>query len=424
MKKRNSDGIPPKVWRILETVSRLADERGIAAYAVGGFVRDLLLKRPLVDVDITVLGDGISFAQALASAVKGRSDAFTRFGTAIVVVPGFGKVDVTSARSETYERPGALPTVGSGDILQDLARRDFTINSMAFDLSPHRFLDLIDPYGGVRDLKNGLVRVHHEGSFLDDPTRIFRAVRFEQRFGKRLEAETERLLREALQKGCFDTVSGERLRNELILIFAEPHPEKAVVRLHEIGVLKVIHPRLGLRSGDAAILTQVPWALGLFDRSGKPLDERWMIWFQALLGGLREMEAEALSGRLLLSRNERKIVLQRATAARGVRARLSGEKLPFSRIHELLAPLVNEVQCFVASSLRPGPRKRVEAYYRRVTSMKPFLRGKDLQKLGVPPGFQYSFLLQKAFAFQLDGEFRTKKHALKWARGTHARQKK
>lgn len=414
MSMRKNGGMPPKIWRILATVSRLAEERGIAAYAVGGFVRDLLLKRPVMDVDITVLGDGVSFAAALAQAVKGRSEAFTRFGTAIVVVPGFGKVDVTSARSEVYEKPGALPTVAPGDIRQDLARRDFTINSMALDLSAARFLELIDPYGGVRDLKNGLVRVHHERSFLDDPTRIFRAVRFEQRFGKRLEVGTERLLKEALQRGCFDTVSGERLRNELILIFAEPRPERAAQRLHELGVLRQLHPRLGLRSGDAEILRAVPPALRFFARVGKPLDEPWMIWFQALLGGLREVEGEALAARLLLSRNERKIVLQRTTLARGVRARLSAGALPPSRIHELLAPLVPEVQCFVTASLRAAARRRVESTLKRVKTLKPLLRGGDLQKAGVPPGFQYSYLLQKAYALQLDGGLRTKKDALAW----------
>src|SRR5271170_367982 len=201
--------IPPKTLSLLKRLGRLADERGEAAYAVGGFVRDLFLRHPGVDIDITVEGDGLIFAEKLARLTGSEVEAFTRFGTSIVVVPGFGKVDLATARTESYQSPGALPSVKKSGIVQDLYRRDFTINAMALSLSPGYFLQLLDPFEGQTDLKKGRIRALHEKSFIDDPTRIFRAVRFEQRFKERIESRTQKLLSQAVRGNYIQRVSGE-----------------------------------------------------------------------------------------------------------------------------------------------------------------------------------------------------------------------
>ncbi|MGH7739492.1 MAG: CCA tRNA nucleotidyltransferase, partial [bacterium] len=246
MKSKLSFKIPAKTLSLLKKIGGLADSRGESAYAVGGFVRDLFQKTPSMDIDITVEGDGVTFAEKFAKLTGANLETFTRFGTSIVIVPGFGKVDIAAARTESYERPGALPSVKKSGIVQDLYRRDFTINAMALSLSPGYFLKLLDPFDGLEDLKRGRIRALHDQSFVDDPTRIFRAVRFEQRFQTRLEAKTQRWLSQAVRGNFIQRVSGERLRHELRLIFQEPRPERAVERLAGLKVLPHVHSALGV----------------------------------------------------------------------------------------------------------------------------------------------------------------------------------
>ena len=193
----------------------VAAREGAAVFAVGGFVRDLLLERPNEDLDLVVEGDGLGFARALASALGGRVREHEAFLTAVVVDPEGFAIDVATARSEFYRAPAALPEVQSSVLRQDLYRRDFTINSLAIRLGPEGTPELLDFFGGQRDLTEGRLRVLHSLSFIDDPTRVLRAVRLEQRLGFRLAAESIRLVEVALREGVFDRLSGSRLRDEL-----------------------------------------------------------------------------------------------------------------------------------------------------------------------------------------------------------------
>jgi tRNA nucleotidyltransferase (CCA-adding enzyme) len=411
--------IPAKTLGLLKKIGQLADERGETAYAVGGFVRDLFLHRPGVDIDITVEGDGLSFAEKLAKLTHSEVEAFTRFGTSIVVVPGFGKVDIATARTESYENPGALPSVKKSGIVQDLYRRDFTINAMALSLSPGYFLKLLDPFGGQDDLKKGRVRALHGKSFIDDPTRIFRAVRFEQRFKKRIEEKTQKWLLEAVKGGYIQRVSGERLRNELRLIFQEPHPERAVKRLEELGVLPHIHPALGVSAKAKKALPHIAAAMVFFHRNKIALEEETMVWFQALLASPTEKEAEALSKRLMLSRPEQKIVTQSAKAHPALYKDLSRKDATVSRMYKLLCPLRPEVQCYLmAAAPSPSLRGKLAGYFSKIQKSKPWIRGRDLQAIGIAPGFRYSFILLEALNAQLDGKFRNRGEALNWVKKT------
>ena len=410
--------IPSKTQALLKQVGQLADERGEAAYAVGGFVRDLFLRRPGVDIDITVEGDGLAFAEKLAKLTGSEVEAFTRFGTSIVVIPGFGKVDVATARTESYEKPGALPKVAKSGIVQDLYRRDFTINSMALSLSPGYFLKLLDPFGGQEDLKKGRVRALHEKSFIDDPTRIFRAVRFEQRFETRIEAKTQAWLLAAVRGDYITRVSGERLRNELRLIFQEPHPEKAVWRLDELGVLPHIHPALGVSAAAKKVLPHIAEAIEFFRRNKTALEEEKMVWFQALLAKREAKGVEGMSKRLMLSRVEQKVVSQSAKAYPALLKKLSGESLSISRMYRLLCTLRPEVQCFLLAASSPAMRKKLSHYFIKVQKSVPWVRGKNLQTLGIPAGFQYSFILLEALNGQLDGKFKNRAQALDWIKKT------
>jgi tRNA nucleotidyltransferase (CCA-adding enzyme) len=409
--------IDPKTLRVLKQIGQLADQRGETAYAVGGFVRDLVLKRPVMDIDITIEGDGLAFAQAFAQETGSRVEAFTRFGTSIVVVPGFGKIDVATTRTETYEKPGVLPAVEKSGIVQDLFRRDFTINAMALHLSSGSFLKLLDPFYGLNDLRKGRIRALHSLSFVDDPTRVFRAVRFEQRFQKRIEPETRKWLLNSVHHEFMNTVSGERLRNEFHLIFKEPHPERAVKRLAQLGVLSYVHPVLGVSDEMRKNLPKISKTLVFFDKNTIPLDAK-MVWFQTLLWKPSVAQAKSLSKRLMLSRSEHKVVAQSAQNYPALLKTLAVKKLTLSQTYRLLSPLAVEVQCFLMALAPPDVRRKMAEYLLRIQKLEPWVLGRDLEAMGIPPGLRYSYILKEALDGQLDGRFKSKEEILRWVQKT------
>jgi tRNA nucleotidyltransferase (CCA-adding enzyme) len=369
-------------------------------------------------VDVAVEGDGIAFAEELARRTGSKVEAFSRFGSSIVVIPGFGKVDVATARTESYERPGALPRVEKSGIERDLYRRDFTINAMALSLSPGSFLELLDPFGGREDLKKGRVRALHEKSFVDDPTRIFRAVRFEQRFRNRIESKTQSWLLKAVRKNTLRKVSGERLRNEIKLLFREPVPERAVLRLKELGVLPRLHPSLDLTKKAGGILPQIAPALAVFHQKKIVLEDEGMVWFQVFLLKAKPGQIPGLSKRLMLSRAEQAVISQSKKAYPAVLKEMSSSQggLKNSRLHLLFGPLRTEVKCFLYAAASKDSQKRLVRYLELLRQTVPWIRGRDLKTLGIPPGFRYSFIILEALNRQLDGELRTRSEALSWVK--------
>jgi tRNA nucleotidyltransferase (CCA-adding enzyme) len=228
--------IPAKVQPVLRAIGRLAGERGLAAYAVGGCVRDWLLGRAdAVDLDVAVEGSGIALARAAAEALEGTMEPHEPFGTATVLLPApLRRVDFATCRKEVYAAPAAYPKVRPGRLEDDLLRRDFTINAMAVALDSGRFGRLIDPYGGARDLRSRRLRILHARSFLDDPSRILRGIRFAQRFRLRWEPGTRRALRRAMAEGALGWLNGGRLRKELARVLEEPDPLACVRALDEL----------------------------------------------------------------------------------------------------------------------------------------------------------------------------------------------
>ena len=229
--------------RILHQAGGLAAEMGFHAYAVGGMVRDLLLGSHHFDLDIVIEGDGIRFAGNFADCLHAKIKCHERFGTASITLPDHLRVDIATARTEFYERPAMLPKVTPGSIRDDMHRRDFTINAMAVSLMPEGFGHLLDYFHGVRDLRERHIRVLHEQSFMDDPTRIFRAVRFETRLGFRMVRSTEQLLVEALSGFILSKLEDYRIAIELRLILEEPDPATPLKRLAELGIIDVLKDR-------------------------------------------------------------------------------------------------------------------------------------------------------------------------------------
>ncbi|HEY0556894.1 MAG TPA: hypothetical protein VGG20_21735, partial [Thermoanaerobaculia bacterium] len=239
-------GMEPIAARI-ETIAALARRHGVPAYLVGGFVRDLLLDRETRDLDVVVEGDGIEFAARLAEAFGGRVRAHPAFLTAVVEGPEGLYVDIVTARSEAYRAPAALPEVRAATLREDLFRRDFTVNTLAIALGAETEGELIDLFDGRRDLEAKTLRVLHDRSFVEDPTRILRGVRLGLRLGFAIAPETLDLARAAVAEGIFDHLSGSRLRDELTLLLDDPALAlNGIERLAELGVLRAVDPRLEL----------------------------------------------------------------------------------------------------------------------------------------------------------------------------------
>lgn len=400
---------PPRVRALFREAARVSAERSEAVFAVGGYVRDRLLGVPSVDLDLAVEGDGVAFAGDLARRLGGACEGFTRFGTAIVTVPALGRVDIASTRAESYPAPGALPVVKFAGIHDDLVRRDFTLNSIALRLGPRGGWDMVDPTGGREDLRRGVLRAHHARTFEDDPTRVFRAVRFEQRFLFQIEPKTLSWLKAAVKGRFLDRVSGERIRNELKLIFAEEHPERAVRRLARLGVWRALSGGWA----DTGVPPRVGEALRAFRRSGSVVEEPWIVHLSCIAWGMGERERKALADRLTLSGSERRVFFQCGERARRLLP-IVRKKQSLGELHSLLSVLEPATRVVVYLRSAPGVQRRLLAYERREHALRPVLTGKDLIEAGLRPGPAFAGILQAARRLQLEGTLRTRKRALRW----------
>jgi tRNA nucleotidyltransferase (CCA-adding enzyme) len=277
------DFSPPWVQRLVSAAREVADRLGVSVYLVGGMVRDMLLQRANEDIDLVVEGDGIGFAAALAEMLGGRHHPHAPFLTAVVTLPDGLRVDVASARTEFYRTPAALPEVETSLIRQDLYRRDFTINALAIALSGDSYGDLVDFFGGRKDIQRREIRVLHSLSFIDDPTRALRAVRYARRLGFDIASDTRNLIATALEEGVFERLSGQRLRREIEHLLAEPHPTPAFELVADVGLMPAICPGLEWSEDVQSYLMEVEGQLAWhqLEQLGSP-PERWMLF----LGGL------------------------------------------------------------------------------------------------------------------------------------------
>jgi tRNA nucleotidyltransferase (CCA-adding enzyme) len=397
--------LAPELLALVRDIAATASQMGLSLFFVGGIVRDLLLGQPLYDVDFVVEGDAIALARRLALERSGRVKSHARFGTAkwildprTLYVPtpdglGLRTLDFVTARTEFYTHPTALPQVERSSIKQDLHRRDFTINAMAVRLDPERFGELLDFYGGERDLRDGAIRVLHSLSFVEDPTRMLRAVRFEQRFGFRIEPRTQHLLSGALD--LLDRVSGPRLRNELELIFQEAEPEKAICRLAELGILARINP--DLQCGD--------W-LGRKYRDARqalPAASLLFAYLALLTHGLAREALRELIHRLRLPRDVESDLYSLA-ALRDATDEIR-DATRASAVYRLLhahSPRALQVARLAADD--PRVRANVEWFTRELRDVKPSIGGAFLQSLGIRPGPAYGRVLSALRDALLDGE--------------------
>ncbi|QQR72757.1 MAG: CBS domain-containing protein [Holophagales bacterium] len=421
----------PAVQRRLAAIRELAGALDARVYAVGGFVRDLLLGRPNEDLDLVVEGDGSAFARALAERLGGRVREHPEFLTAVVIDAEGLAIDIASARSEFYRAPAALPEVQSSVLRQDLYRRDFTINTLALRLGGERDCELLDFFGGERDLDERVLRVLHSLSFLDDPTRMLRAVRFEVRLGCHLGAETLRLVEVALAEGAFARLSGERLRDELALILdvCEQLP-RSIARLAELGILRELHPGLRLDEAMTARLGHVAAVSSWWRLSGLTLGrlEPWLLSLFALARGLESAQRHELAGRLGLA-GDRAARLGDLDERLAPASRLleRGDQTEPHVLTDLLAPLPGEELLLLMAEADEAGRAAVRRYLGEWRGFHPRLRGRDLVAAGWAPGPGIGQALRCVWAARLDGHVTESEEldlAIAWLSGRYRRTAK
>lgn len=386
--------LPRDLLGLVQSAARMARDLGYSTYLVGGFVRDLVIGEANLDIDIVVEGDAIHLAQRLADQYGGRVHTHVRFGTAIWLVNQDEKLhlDFATARTEFYEYPSALPDVERSSIKLDLHRRDFTINALALCLDPERYGALLDPYGGEFDLQRGIIRVLHNLSFIEDPTRILRAVRFEQRFGFMLETRTAELIDDA--RNLLEKVSGQRLRHELDLIFGEAAPERALARLQGLGVLEKIQSSL---QADT-------WLVEKFQRLREAYTPTPILYLGVLAYRLRTSEVRALAKRLRLTNGETEILVQVVTL-RLLERQLNSAQLAPSRVVELLERFDDAaLAVFAVATDSPQASGYVDHFRGDWRSVQAELTGNDLKAIGLPPGPRYREILRALRALRLDGK--------------------
>jgi len=393
---------------LVEAVAALGD-RAEGVYLVGGTVRDILLGEESFDVDIAVEGDAIEFARALAASLDGRVTPHEKFGTAVVQYGDGGRVDVVTTRTEFYDAPGALPTVERAGLREDLFRRDFTMNAMAASLKPADFGRLVDPFGGRADLAARVLRVLHNLSFIDDPTRIFRGIRYEARYDLKLEEHSVRLARGCIEMGLVGDLSSARLRDELFALLDDPGAVGGIVRLGELGADHAIHPRLRADAEAAALFER---ALALRDELGTTVPS-WRVGLAVLGRDLTSEEAYGWLERLKVRRRDVDRIAGAITVAPRIVERLRAEPLEPAQVVALADAFAPDAPLL---ALAREDRPELRDYFTRLREVRLEIGGADLAALGLPESPRVGEVLGELRRRKLNGEIDGRESELEAAR--------
>ena len=404
------DNIPPKLLKIIKHIAAAADIYDYKVYMVGGIVRDLLLGYPSEDIDIVVDGDAIEFAEFLAKKWGGRVTSHKKFGTAKWKLENGVNIDLATARREYYDYPAALPTVERSSLKEDLYRRDFTINAMAIKLSNLNYGVLIDHFHGYRDLQQGKIRILYNLSFVEDPTRILRAVRFEQRFGFAMDSQTLELAQNSVE--LIESVSNPRIANELKILFRETNVVNSIRRLN---YLRIWYHLFGFDINQAK-LTQVATLDKIYKKLGKSLDEgiAWICYLGVILYNTDEW-IDRLN-RYALNNFDRKVIKD-IEYSRNIWIKLSnGQKITPGFLHKIFKKTSFNAILFMATVEPTCYNNMMINYLKQRTGLIIPIQGLDLKDMGIKPGPIYKLILAKLEEAYLDGKFRDKDGAKRWVR--------
>jgi tRNA nucleotidyltransferase (CCA-adding enzyme) len=411
--------LPPDIRELIKAAQDAAEVLNYNAFLVGGFVRDLILKVKNLDLDIVVEPDGIRFAEALAQKLKARLVRHKRFGTATLMLKPHLKIDVASARKEFYPYPASLPVVSQGSLRDDLGRRDFTINTLAISLNLSDFGRLLDFFNGKNDLAQKKVRILHDLSFIDDPTRILRAIRFEQRYDFKIEEKTLKNLKKAVKLKMLGIVEPQRLREEIILLLKEKNPLKAIKRIKKLIGFDFIFPRLPITRKSyrliGAVDKEVKWFKEKCPHRRHP--DIWLIYFMALLDPLNIKQARRVCRKFVFTKGEEKRILSYFSLRSKIISKLSQTKVKPSSIFSALEPLSYEVLILLKAKARLAHiQKRIQDFLRIYNGTEISLGGHDLKGLGLAPGPHYQQIFRQVLNARLNGRIKSHQEELEFVR--------
>ncbi len=415
-----SDRIPQKVERLLKIISVFAEEKQINVYIVGGFVRDILLAVKNLDIDLVVEGNGVIFAKELAEFLGAKVIVHEKFGTAALIFEENFKIDIATSRVEYYEYPAALPQIESSSLQHDLYRRDFTINAMAIALNKHNYGRLVDYFCSREDLEKGVIRVLHNLSFVEDPTRLLRAIRFEQRYNFTIEPQTLELAKSAIRENWLSKLSFERVREEIKHIFNESYPINAINRMRELGLWRLLLPEINVDSEITRIIDRLPGineSLQYKSMLGVSF-QPWLVYLITMLHKLEREQAHSITQRLKPTKKDMHVISNTLNQIPNIEEVLTSEEyLKQSVIVKTLESLPFEAIAFLlAKSQTLRVIERINLYLQLKGSIKPSLDGDDLLRLGIKPGPIYAHILEAIREAKLDGILNTKDEELEFAR--------
>jgi tRNA nucleotidyltransferase (CCA-adding enzyme) len=411
--------LPDNIIKIFRDFGNCADRLGFKAYLVGGLVRDILLKQENFDIDVVVEGDGIAFANEFAGDHNVRVRSHKKFGTAVLVFPDGFKIDVATARMEYYETPAAPPTVETSSLKMDLYRRDFTINTMAVKLNSRNYGDLIDYFGAQKDIREKVIRVLHNLSFVEDPTRVLRAIRFEQRFGFKIGKLTLSLIKNAVDINCFKDLSGRRLFMELKLLLMEHDPLKTIERMHQLDLLQFISPHINYNEKLLKLMENISDVVSWFGLLflDEPCDT-WKIYWLGLTSDLEPDDYKGLSFRLMMNDLEcQRITAQRDTSWKLLDSLYKVENDDNYSIYTLLSQYDTEFLLFImAKANNEKIKKVISNYFNRLKRVSISLKGKDLRNMGFEPGPLYKKIFESLLEARLKNRVNSKKEELEFVK--------
>jgi len=405
---------------ILERISQVASRSELTVFAVGGFVRDLLLNIPNKDIDIVVEGNGILFASKLAEEFDGQVKTHEKFGTSVVIFPDGYRIDVAMARVEYYEYPAALPTVKQSSVNSDLSRRDFTINSLAIKLNGEGAFSLIDFFNSERDLKNKEIHVLHNLSFIDDPCRLFRAIKFEQRFSFKIGKQTGELMRDAIKKGLVTSLSGTRLLNEITLILKERDPLKHILRMKEFDLLKFLSPEIILDSADLEALGKIETVLSWAETIS--LTEKPEVWYVYLLAIIYSLDDESFMQMLeklqMQARLKKSLTIDRRTCKKALELLGEDKNWEPEVIYHLFSDLsIEALIYFLAVDSTDRANQYANIYFTQYCGQAELsLTGDDLVEMGLKPGPIFQSVFNALREAHVKGAIETRDDEVCWVK--------
>ncbi len=410
--------LPREVLNVLINAGRVADRVKLPVYLVGGIVRDILMGRHCADIDFVVEGNAAIFAEALGQDLGRRVELNMRFGTAKIHFEHGGTIDIAGTRQETYEQPGALPEVEPGNITDDLKRRDFTINSIAVRINHSAFGEFLDPLNGRRDIEHGIIRILHDKSFEDDPTRIFRAIRFASRFEFTIENHTLSLIRDALADGMLQRITNQRIRDEIWLILKDSNPISALKMLDDIGALKKVHPKLELPEHLMGPVDPVRDVVNEYASWGLPYALRaHQIYLCLLMWDFKQADVDAFSEDFQLAGNDEETIRGIPNFRWEMRELTKIDRIPLpSEIYDNLHWVQVEhclAYLIIGESLEL--RDAARRFIREIRPTKLDINGQDLKDMGFPPSRAYKRAFQAVFRAKIDGKVSGRQEELEMA---------